>query len=148
MDQRRTILLGAAKGLGYLHLEEPPVVHHDVNSYVIVYVHACMCSSCAIILTYRSNILLDENLTAKIADFGFSIQMPQHYGNKTLITVGPGHGLPGTPGYRPPEYNDGRYCTKSDVYSYGVVSIHSLSSPKMHCIQLVVFNTGLFTGCS
>ncbi len=69
---------------------------------------------------YRGNILLDEHLMAKIADFGFSIQVPQHHANKTLITVGPGQGIPGTPGYRPPEY-DGRYSTKSDVYAYGVV---------------------------
>ncbi len=74
---------------------------------------------------YRSNILLDEHLTAKVADFGFSIQVPQQCGSKTLITVGPGQGIPGTPGYRPPEYNDGRYSTKSDVYAYGVVSTKS-----------------------
>ena len=28
------VLLDAAKGLGYPHLEDPPVVHHDVNAYV------------------------------------------------------------------------------------------------------------------
>ena len=73
--------------------------------------------------TCRSNILLDEHLTPKIGDFGFSIQVPQESCSKTLITVGPGQGIPGTPGYRAPEYNDGRYSVKSDVYSYGVVSI-------------------------
>ena len=34
-NQRQDVLLGAAKGLGYLHLEDPPVVHHDINSYVV-----------------------------------------------------------------------------------------------------------------
>ncbi len=71
---------------------------------------------------HRSNILLDKHLTAKIADSGFSIQVPRLCGKKTLITVGRGQGIPGTPGYRPPKYNDGRYSTKSDVYAYGVVS--------------------------
>ncbi len=47
--------------------------------------------------------------------------MPQVVGKSILITVGPQHGLPGTPGYRPPEYNDGHYSTLSDVYGYGVV---------------------------
>ena len=71
---------------------------------------------------FSSNILLDEHLVAVLADFGFSIQLPvQLPESKTLITVGPGEGLPGTPGYRAPEYNDGHYSTYSDVYAYGVV---------------------------
>ena len=118
--QRISILLGSAKGLAYLHSEVTPVVHHDVNSYVNAFVFRS-CAS-AKVCFYRSNILLDEHLVAKISDFGFSIQLPVTFGNKTLITVGPGQGLPGTPGYRPPEYNDGHYSTQSDVYSYGVVS--------------------------
>ena len=69
---------------------------------------------------FRSNILLDEKLTAKLSDFGFSIQLPQSMGCKTLITSA--DGLPGTDGYRPPEYSDRKFSVLSDMYSFGVVS--------------------------
>ena len=69
----------------------------------------------------RSNILLDNKLTAKLSDFGFSIQLPESQGSKTLITSA--DGLPGTDGYRPPEYSDRKYSELSDMYSYGVVSV-------------------------
>ena len=65
--------------------------------------------------------MLDEHLTAKLADFGFSIQMPETVGNVTLINAR--DGLPGTNGYRPPEFSDGNYSVRSDIYSLGVVSV-------------------------
>lgn len=62
-------------------------------------------------------------MTAKVSDFGISIQLPEQVGGKTLILATPGSGLPGTPGYQPPEYSERKYSTLSDVYSYGVERI-------------------------
>lgn len=62
---------------------------------------------------------MDEHLTAKLADFGFSIQMPEAVGNVTLINSK--DGLPGTNGYRPPEFSDSNFSVRSDIYSFGVV---------------------------
>ena len=50
--RRLKIALGSSKGLAYLHeLADPPIIHRDIKS---------------------NNILLDESLNAKVADFGLS----------------------------------------------------------------------------
>ncbi|GKA23986.1 kinase-like domain, phloem protein 2-like protein [Tanacetum coccineum] len=97
--QRLKICLGAAKGLSFLHDPkgtQQRILHRDIKS---------------------ANILLDENLNAKVADFGLSKISPadQKY---TFLVTSP----VGTHGYCDPLYMDAYQLTKeSDVYSFGVV---------------------------
>ncbi|CAM6091585.1 unnamed protein product [Calypogeia fissa] len=99
---RLDIALNAARGLEYLHTDcNPRIIHRDVKS---------------------SNILVDENMIAKVADFGISKLAPEGVfsGVDTL--------LKGTPGYFDPEYFiTHRLTQKSDVYSFGVVLLEIIS---------------------
>lgn len=58
-----------------------------------------------------------------VADFGFLTPLPNQVGNTSLMTVAGAIGLAGTRGYVAPEYNDGKRGSKTDVYSYGIVSV-------------------------
>ena len=66
------------------------------------------------------NILLDANLTAKLGDFGFAMDMPEHRSGRTLVSA---LMIARSDGYFAPELIGRRISPKSDVYSFGVVSI-------------------------
>ncbi|XP_065849425.1 receptor-like protein kinase HSL1 [Euphorbia lathyris] len=92
---RFKIAVGAAQGLSYMHHDcFSPITHRDVKS---------------------SNILLDSDFNAKIADFGLA-RMLINQGETTESSVA------GSFGYMAPEYaQTAKVNEKVDVYSYGVV---------------------------
>ncbi|KAL6187194.1 hypothetical protein ACLB2K_043309 [Fragaria x ananassa] len=103
-NTRLKIAQGAARGLAYLHQScEPHIVHRDIKS---------------------SNILLDENFKAHLADFGLArLLLPYD----THVTTD----LVGTLGYIPPEYGQASVATyKGDVYSFGVVLLELLTGKR------------------
>lgn len=104
-ETRMKIALDAARGLAYLHEDSQPcVIHRDFKA---------------------SNILLENNFHAKVADFGLAKQAPEGRGNYLSTRV------MGTFGYVAPEYAmTGHLLVKSDVYSYGVVLLELLSGRK------------------
>ncbi|BAD87756.1 systemin receptor SR160-like [Oryza sativa Japonica Group] len=69
-----------------------------------------------------SNVLIDEQLEARVSDFGMARLMSVVDTHLSVST------LAGTPGYVPPEYYQSFRCTtKGDVYSYGVVLLELLT---------------------
>lgn len=102
---RMQIAIDVANALEYLHFYcDPPLCHRDIKS---------------------SNILLDENFVAKVADFGLA-----HASKDGSICFEPVNtDIRGTPGYMDPEYVVTQELTeKSDIYSYGVVLLEIVTA--------------------
>ncbi|WJX92000.1 hypothetical protein P8452_73703 [Trifolium repens] len=119
---RLKIAVDAAHGLEYLHNGcKPPIMHRDLKP---------------------ANILLDENLQAKIADFGLSRAFGND--NDSHISTRPA----GTFGYVDPEFQrTGNANKKNDIYSFGIIlfvlitgkkAVVKVSEEHIHILQWVI----------
>ncbi|KAL4589091.1 hypothetical protein LXL04_001993 [Taraxacum kok-saghyz] len=103
-NRRMKIALGSAEGILYLHHHATPhIIHRDIKA---------------------SNVLLDADFKAQVADFGFAKLIPD---GATHVTTR----VKGTLGYLAPEYAMlGKASESCDVYSFGILLLELASGKK------------------
>ncbi|XP_062210401.1 G-type lectin S-receptor-like serine/threonine-protein kinase At2g19130 [Phragmites australis] len=103
-SQRFGVAVGVARGLAYLHEKcRECIIHCDIKP---------------------ENILLDEEMGAKLADFGMA-KLVGHEFSRVLTT------MRGTLGYLAPEWLTGAPVTaKADVYSFGLLLFELVSGSR------------------
>ncbi|XP_074345873.1 PTI1-like tyrosine-protein kinase At3g15890 [Apium graveolens] len=102
--RRMSIAIGSAEGIAYLHHHATPhIIHRDVKA---------------------SNVLLNSDFQAQVADFGFAKLIPD---GATHVTTR----VKGTLGYLAPEYAMlGKASESCDVYSFGILLLELASGKK------------------
>ncbi|KAE9594139.1 hypothetical protein Lal_00017066 [Lupinus albus] len=103
IGERLDIAIDVAHAVTYLHMyTDHPIIHRDIKA---------------------SNILITDNLRAKVADFGFA-RLAAKDPDATHISTQ----VKGTLGYVDPDYMRTRHLTeKSDVYSFGVLLVEMIT---------------------
>ncbi|PWA50655.1 leucine-rich repeat protein kinase family protein [Artemisia annua] len=93
---RHKVALGVASGLEYLHLNHTPrIVHRNLKP---------------------ANVLVDDDMEARIADFGHAKSISDADTHTTSSNI------PGTMGYIAPEYHQTlKFTEKCDIYNFGVL---------------------------
>ncbi|KAH9306306.1 hypothetical protein KI387_010710, partial [Taxus chinensis] len=124
-QQLYSIALGAARGIAYLHAEcHSRIIHFDIKPH---------------------NILLDEEFTAKVADFGLA-KLCGRRDDHVSVTV-----ARGTPGYIAPEVwsrNLGPVTDKSDVYGFGMMLLEMVGGTKNIDVQVSRSSQLYFPECA
>lgn len=103
-NRRMNIAIGSAEGIVYLHHHATPhIIHRDIKA---------------------SNVLLDSEFQAQVADFGFAKLIPD---GATHVTTR----VKGTLGYLAPEYAMfGKASESCDVYSFGILLLELVSGKR------------------
>ena len=98
MYVKLSMLLDVSRGLWYLHIHHPPIVHRDLSP---------------------NNVLLTSQFVAKISDLGVA-KVIQADSKKTKTRA------PGTVDFMPPEalLETPEYGPPLDIFSYGGVTLH------------------------
>ncbi|KAH0469867.1 hypothetical protein IEQ34_001425 [Dendrobium chrysotoxum] len=118
-ERRVAILLAAARGIHYLHCEcETKIIHRDIKP---------------------ENILIAEDWTAKIADFGLAKLLNRNQTRAATRTL-----AAGTEGYVAPECErevdgseEAQVSEKADVYSYGIVVLETICSKRNRDVKVL-----------
>nr|XP_011459297.1 PREDICTED: protein kinase APK1A, chloroplastic-like isoform X1 [Fragaria vesca subsp. vesca]XP_011459298.1 PREDICTED: protein kinase APK1A, chloroplastic-like isoform X1 [Fragaria vesca subsp. vesca] len=98
LRQRLSVALGAAKGLAHLHSLVPPLLHMNFRT---------------------SNVLLDDNFTAKVSDYGLTrlLNKAPYTGSSSAIDC-----------FLDPELDSlNKFSERGDVYSFGVFLLELIS---------------------
>jgi len=106
-NTRVRIAVGVAEGLSYLHnVADPPVIYRDMKA---------------------ANILLGEDFSPKLSDFGLAKVGP--VGDRTHVSTR----VMGTYGYCAPDYVvTGKLTMKSDIYSFGVLLLELITGRRIY----------------